>query len=62
MGIEIQVDSLEDMCLLMCDNVIPRKKPRREDGAKLYNKALFKDKEKGSDDLKIIHSQTPSIL
>ena len=25
MGIEITVDSLEDMCLLMCDNVIPKK-------------------------------------
>ena len=61
MGIEIQVDSLEDMCLLMCDNVIP-KKPRLPGGAKLYNKAIFKDdkKEKGSDDHKIIHSQTPS--
>ena len=25
MGIEIEVDSLEDMCALMCDNIIPRK-------------------------------------
>lgn len=28
MGLEIEVNSLEDMCLLMCDNVIPKKKPR----------------------------------
>lgn len=26
MGIEIPVDSLEDMCALMCDNVIPENK------------------------------------
>lgn len=26
MGIEIEVNSLEDMCALMCDNVIPKKK------------------------------------
>lgn len=26
MGLEIQVDSLEDMCALMCDNVIPAHK------------------------------------
>lgn len=25
MGIEIQVNSLEDMCALMCDNVIPKR-------------------------------------
>lgn len=62
MGIEIQVDSLEDMCLMMCDNVIPKPRRKNTDGAKLYNKALFKDKEKGSDDHKTIHSQTPSIL
>ena len=24
MGMEIVVDNLEDMCLLMCDNIIPR--------------------------------------
>lgn len=29
MGMEIQVDSLEDMCALMCDNVIP--KPKRKE-------------------------------
>ena len=28
MGIEIEVNSLEDMCLLMCDNVLPNKKAR----------------------------------
>lgn len=26
MGIEIEVDSLEDMCALMCDNVIPKRR------------------------------------
>ena len=26
MGLEITVDSLEDMCRLMCDNVIPKGK------------------------------------
>lgn len=26
MGMEIQVDSLEDMCALMCDNVIPKRR------------------------------------
>jgi len=25
-GVEFNVDSLEDMCALMCDNVIPRRK------------------------------------
>lgn len=25
MGIEIEVNSLEDMCALMCDNVIPKR-------------------------------------
>jgi hypothetical protein len=28
MGIEIQVNSLEDMCALMCDNRIPKQKPK----------------------------------
>lgn len=27
MGMEIVIDSLEDMCALMCDNVIPEKDP-----------------------------------
>lgn len=26
MGMEFEVNSLEDMCALMCDNVIPRRK------------------------------------
>ena len=26
---EISVDSLEDMCALMCDNVIPRNKKKK---------------------------------
>ena len=30
MGIEIQVDTLEDMCELMCDNKIPRREKRKE--------------------------------
>lgn len=30
MGIEIEVDSLEDMCLLMCDNIIPQNKDRKQ--------------------------------
>lgn len=25
MGIEIQIDSLEDLCKLMCDNELPEK-------------------------------------
>lgn len=29
MGIEIEVSSLEEMCALMCDNRLPRKKPRQ---------------------------------
>lgn len=28
MGIEIEINSLEDMCALMCDNRIPKKKPK----------------------------------
>ena len=28
MGMEIQVNSLEDMCALMCDNVIPKRSKR----------------------------------
>lgn len=32
MGMEIQIDTLEDMCALMCDNVIPSKKGDEEDG------------------------------
>lgn len=30
MGIEIVIDSLEDMCALMCDNRLP-KEPKKED-------------------------------
>ena len=35
MGLEIEVDSLEDMCALMCDNRLPRKrkKKNKEKGA-----------------------------
>ena len=29
MGIEIEVSTLEEMCDLMCDNVIPKKKPEK---------------------------------
>lgn len=32
MGMEIQIDTLEDMCALMCDNVIPKRKEDKEDG------------------------------
>ena len=28
MGMEFQVDSLEDMCALMCDNVIPERRSK----------------------------------
>ena len=28
MGMEIQIDSLEDMCALMCDNVVPEGRRR----------------------------------
>lgn len=35
MGIEIEVNTLEEMCALMCDNIIPEKedekKPRRNE-------------------------------
>ena len=31
MGMEIEVNSLEDMCALMCDNRLPRKKPKRDE-------------------------------
>lgn len=31
MGMEIQIDTLEDMCSLMCDNVIPSKEGDEED-------------------------------
>lgn len=34
MGMEIQIDTLEDMCSLMCDNVIPERKDDKEDGGK----------------------------
>lgn len=34
MGIEITVDSLEDMCALMCDNVIPE---QEKDEKQYYN-------------------------
>lgn len=30
MGMEIEVNSLEDMCALMCDNRIPKQKPKPE--------------------------------
>lgn len=30
MGMEFQVDSLEEMCSLMCDNVIPHKNPKKK--------------------------------
>lgn len=38
MGMEIQVDSLEEMCSLMCDNVIPkrRKGMTREEAKKVF--------------------------
>ena len=29
MGIEIEIDSLEEMCALMCDNYIPEDKKKR---------------------------------
>lgn len=31
MGLEIQVDTLEDMCALMCDNYIPKKGEKTDD-------------------------------
>ena len=31
MGKEIVIDSLEDMCALMCDNVLPKEKPKKDD-------------------------------
>ena len=36
MGLEIQVDTLEDLCALMCDNVIPKRKEDKEDGKRLH--------------------------
>ena len=32
MGIEIEINSLEEMCMLMCDNQIPepKKEPEKE--------------------------------
>ena len=34
MGIEIEVNSLEDMCALMCDNRLPKKKKKKDRGGK----------------------------
>ena len=49
MGIEIEVNTLEDMCALMCDNRIPEKKDQK-DG----------EKEKGERRrINAGHSQTP---
>ena len=31
MGLEITIDSLEDMCSLMCDNVVPKGKEGEHD-------------------------------
>ena len=37
MGKEIVIDSLEDMCALMCDNVLPKEKPKEDpDRNKMY--------------------------
>lgn len=30
MGLTIEVNSLEEMCMLMCDNVVPRKEDADE--------------------------------
>lgn len=30
MGITIEINSLEEMCMLMCDNQIPEKEPEKE--------------------------------
>ena len=32
MGLEIQIDTLEDMCALMCDNVVPERKEEKKNG------------------------------
>ena len=36
MGLEIQVDSLDDMCALMCDNTIPRKRGKNMNQLERY--------------------------
>lgn len=30
MGMEIEIDSLENMCKLMCDNIIPKKSEKTD--------------------------------
>jgi len=34
MGLEIEIDNLEDLCALMCDNRLPRKKPKKDEEPK----------------------------
>ena len=34
MGIEFTIDNLDDMCAVMCDNVIPRKEKKEMDASK----------------------------
>lgn len=40
MGIEIVIDSLEDMCDLMCQNKIPRSATMNETGKKIIEYAM----------------------
>ncbi len=43
MGIEIEIDNLEDMCNLMCDNIVPVKEYKY---CKRCNRKLRSDKAK----------------
>ena len=42
MGIEIEINSLEDMCALMCDNRIPKK--RGKDNEKCRGNGIICDR------------------
>ena len=49
MGKTIEIESINDMCLLMCDNVIPQKKVRIIDGYDnfdaCYHTGIYEDYE-----------------
>ena len=46
MGIEITVNSLEEMCALMCDNVLPKRKEGVYEGRKRNGKDRKGDSER----------------
>ena len=39
MGIEIEVNTLEEMCALMCDNIIPKKDDQEKEKGRTGNES-----------------------